>query len=226
MEKKQNTLLSKMITGLMRLFFRLLYHPLAWSYDLVAAVVSLGRWKDWVKRALPLLAGPRVLELGFGPGHLQGYLQDAGFISFGLDESCQMARQARQRLLRQRQAPHLARGMAQHLPFASGTFQCVVATFPTLYIINPQTLAEVRRVLVPGGRLVVLSTAWITGGGLLEGAARWLFDVTGQVPPKDARLEEMVEPYTRAGFQASIKFVEPKGSRLMFIVAKAAQNLH
>ncbi len=125
----------------MRLFFRLLYHSMSWSYDLVAAVVSLGRWKDWVKRALPLLAGPRVLELGFGPGHMQGLLLSAGLSPFGLDESRQMARQAQKRLLRQRQNPRLARGLAQHLPFASGTFNSVVATFPTLYIVDPQTLA-------------------------------------------------------------------------------------
>lgn len=220
MKQEPATLLSKIVTGLMRLFFRMLYHPLAWSYDLVAATVSLGRWKDWVKRALPLLAGPRVLELGFGPGHLQGYLKTAGFIPFGLDESRQMARQARQRLLSQLQPPRLARGLAQYLPFAGGTFHCVVATFPTLYIIDPQTLAEIRRVLVPGGRLVVLSTAWITGRSLPESVTRWLFNVTGQVPRKDTCLEEMIEPYTQAGFQTSIRFVETKGSRLMFVVAK------
>ena len=28
-----------------------LYHSMAWSYDLVAATVSLGRWKDWGKSA-------------------------------------------------------------------------------------------------------------------------------------------------------------------------------
>jgi ubiquinone/menaquinone biosynthesis C-methylase UbiE len=210
----------------MRLFFRLLYHPMAWSYDLVAAVVSLGRWKGWVQAALPLLAGPRVLELGFGPGHLQGYLKEAGLAPFGLDESRQMARQASQRLLRQRQTPLLARGLAQHLPFPGETFNSVVATFPTLYVIDPQTLAEIRRVLVPGGRLVVLTTAWITGDSRPEHLARWLSNVTGESPPEDVSLSKVVEPYTQAGFQASIRFVEPNGSRLMFVVAKVSQNRH
>lgn len=224
MEQKPDKLLLKIGAGLLRLFFRLLYHPMAWSYDLVAAVVSLGHWKEWVKRALPLLEGPRVLELGFGPGHMQGYLKTAGLAPFGLDESRQMAHQARQRLLRQRQTPRLARGLAQHLPFASGTFDSVVATFPTLYIVDPQTLAEIRRVLAPGGRLVVLTTAWITGHSLPERVLHWLYNITGKSPPENARLENIVDPFTQAGFQASIRFVEPKGSRLMFVVAKVGRD--
>ena len=226
MEKKPDTLLSKIGTGFMRLFFRLLYHSMSWSYDLVATLVSLGRWKSWVQTALPLLEGPRVLELGFGPGHMQGYLKAAGLAPYGLDESRQMARQARVRLLRQGQTPRVARGLAQRLPFASGTFNSVVATFPTLYIVNPQTLAEIQRALLPGGRLVVLSTAWITGHSLPEQVMSWVFHVTGESPPEEINLVKMVEPYTSAGFQASIRFVEPKGSRLMFIVAKVGQKPH
>ena len=77
----------------MRLFFHLLYHSFAWTYDLVASVVSFGRWKGWAKETLKLINGPRVLELGFGPGHLQAGLHAAGMEPFGLDESSQMARQ-------------------------------------------------------------------------------------------------------------------------------------
>ena len=205
----------------MRLFFRLLYHSMSWAYDLVAATVSFGRWKGWVQLALPLLAGPRVLELGFGPGHMQIYLKAAGFTSFGLDESRQMARQARQRLLRRRQPPRLARGLAQNLPFASRTFNSVVATVPTLYLVDPHTLSEIRRVLAPGGRLVVLSTAWITGNSRPERLMRWVYSVTGEATAEDANLARIVEPYAQAGFQASIRFMEPKGSRLMFVVARA-----
>ena len=36
----------------MRLFFRLLYHPFAWTYDGVASAVSMGRWKRWVLAAV------------------------------------------------------------------------------------------------------------------------------------------------------------------------------
>ncbi len=220
MDTKTTGFLSRFGTGFMRLFFHLLYHSMSWSYDLVAAAVSLGRWKSWTQNSVPLLKGPRVLELGFGPGHMQGYLKEAGLAPFGLDESRQMARRARQRLLRLRQTPCLARGMAQCLPFASGAFNSVAATFPTRYITDPETLSEIRRVLAPGGRLVVLTTAWITGRSPRERFLRWLFLITGESPQENVNLMEVVEPYTQAGFQASIRFMEPKGSRLMFVVAK------
>ncbi len=218
----------------MRLFFRLLYHSFAWSYDLVAAAVSLGRWNDWVKASAKLLAGPRVLELGFGPGHMQITLEKAGFTPFGLDESRQMARQAAARLARHGQIPRLARGLAQHLPFANETFDSVIATFPTQYIVDPQTLGEIYRVLArpggrvaqpggragEGGRLVVLMNAWITGRSLPERFMRWVFRVTGESPAENVSIEKMIAPYTHAGFAASVRFVDMPGSRLMMILAR------
>lgn len=211
----------KIVTRFMRLFFRLLYHPFAWTYDLVAATVSLGRWNQWVLAAVDLLPGPRVLELGFGPGHLQGRLFKAGKAVFGLDESWQMARQARRRLVREQLQPKLARGIAQHLPFASACFDNVTATFPTLYIIDPKTLAEIQRVLVPGGRLVVLMAAWLTGTRFSERVMQSLFRVTAQTPPENQDIAEFLQPYQEAGFQTRIRFIEKPGSRLMFIIASS-----
>jgi ubiquinone/menaquinone biosynthesis C-methylase UbiE len=207
-------------TRLLRLFFRLLYHPFAWAYDLVADTVSLGRWKGWVTAVTTLTRGERVLELGFGPGHLQAHLKRVGSQTYGLDESMQMNRQARRRLLRQGFSPILARGLAQALPFPNAAFDTVVATFPTLYIVDPLTLAEVQRVLAPGGRLVVLMSAWITGRSLAERVLQKLFSITAQVPPDEVELSSFLEPYQQAGFQASLRFMEPPGSRLMFMIAQ------
>lgn len=203
----------------LRWFFRLLYHSFAWSYDLVSGAVSVGRWNNWVRAAARLLSGPRILELGYGPGHLQVYLHDQNLSTFGLDESAQMARQAFRRLRRQGRSPKLTRGLAQHLPFASASFDSVVATFPTPYITDPETLAEIQRVLKPSQRLVVLMAAWITGKSLLDRLMRTIFRITAEAPPEDQDLSQFIEPYRQAGFQASIRFVELPGSRLMFILA-------
>jgi ubiquinone/menaquinone biosynthesis C-methylase UbiE len=205
----------------MRLFFHLLYHPLSWTYDLVASVVSIGRWQQWTASAVQRLAGPRVLELGFGPGHLQAHMQRSGLIAHGLDESRQMARQARCRLLDENLSPRIARGLAQYLPYAGQSFDSVVATFPTLYITDPRTLAEIRRVLRPGGRLVVLMAAWITGNSLRERLIRRIYQITQQVPPDDVPLESLIAPYGKAGFQARIRFIETPGARLLFIESES-----
>ena len=104
--------------------------------------------------------------------------------------------------------------MAQNLPYAAGSFQSVATTFPTPFIVDPQSLSEIKRVLAPGGRLVVLMAAWITGQSLTDRALQKLFRATDEVPPEDQDISEFLAPYQEAGFHASLRFVEMPGSRL------------
>lgn len=214
------------LTRLLRLFFRLLYHPFARTYDLVAWTVSLGRWKDWVESVVPFIQGTRVLELGHGPGHLQRILQSLNLLPVGLDESRQMGRLAKSRLSQHGCAQiNLARGLAQSLPFAADTFDTVVATFPTEYFVDPRTLVEVRRTLTNGGRFIVLPVAWLTGTGPLDRFAAWLFRVIGQVPSDLSKesTARLTRPFTRAGFRAEIKQLEVKSSRVLIVIATKAK---
>jgi len=208
----------RLVLFLLRSFFFVLYHQFAWTYDLVAATVSLGRWKDWVRSALPYLSG-RVLEIGFGPGYLQLSLFELGIPAFGLDESRQMARQASRRLHKSGFLPNLLRGFAQSLPFPKNSFDIVVATFPSEYIFDPHTLTEIRRVLTQGGKLVVMPTAWITGKRLHERLAAWLSRVTGQSPAIDTSLSGTEALFARNGFEFRHEIVELSGSRVLVIIA-------
>ncbi len=209
--------LMRLLLSLFRLFFHLLYHQFAWTYDLVAAVVSLGRWRIWVLSALPYLSG-HVLEIGFGPGHLQLALHARGLPTFGLDESLQMGRQADRRLRRNGFPANLSRGYAQNLPFPDNAFETVVATFPAEYIFAPNTLSETRRVLVPGGRLVILPTALITGHAFLERLAAGLFRVTGQAAAIEAILPGINKHLQAAGFAVRHELVEYPGSQVLVII--------
>ena len=110
----------------------------------VAGVVSLGHWRDWVLSMLPRLRG-RVLEVGFGPGHLQLAMQQSGLRCYGLDESRFMAGQAARRIRIAGYVPHLVRGYAQQTPFPTGSFDTLVATFPAEYIFENRSLEEFRR---------------------------------------------------------------------------------
>ncbi|MCL5428446.1 MAG: methyltransferase domain-containing protein [Chloroflexi bacterium] len=207
-----------LLTRFLIFFFYLLYQPLAWSYDLVAWLVSLGRWKTWVYTSLPELSGPRVLELGHGPGHLQQALHRQGIQVFGIDRSPQMARIAYRRISRGGAAPKLVRASAEHLPFTGHVFDQLVATFPSEYIVQPATLSEARRVLISGGKLVVLPVAWIRGNRLWERLAAWLFRVTGQAPDWDSLFSD---PLRKAGFAVAEKRIELAGSEVMQVIAKS-----
>ena len=138
-----------------------LYHQLAWGYEIVAWVVSLGRWDDWRRQALDHVIGRRVLEIGFGTGVLLGTAVDRGIPIFGADPSPQMHRVAARRLRRSCRGAPRVRATAQLLPFADGSFDTVISTFPSGYIFDPDTLSEITRVLsrsVDGGgpgRLVI-----------------------------------------------------------------------
>lgn len=208
----------RLIARLLTFFFYHLYHSLAFAYDAVAAVVSFGQWVEWTKATLPFIQGTRLLELGHGPGHLQRIFPTLGLFAVGLDESAQMGRLARRRLVRAGHAhPNLARGLGQSLPFPAETFDSLIATFPAPYIIEAQPLSEARRVLRNGGRLIVLPAAWPKNRLL-----HWLYRVTGESPSEALNVvkTKIGQPFVRAGFEVSVETLEVKSSVLLMVLAR------
>lgn len=217
--------MNRTLGAALRLFFRLLYHEFAWAYDLVAWVVSGGRWKRWVNSCLPYLEGPMVLELGHGPGHLLLALAEKGITVIGVDASPQMSRQAERRIRKMLQPGGFARlvqAKAPGLPFAAQSFDQIVATFPTEYIFDDSALREVKRLLKVGGWFVVLPLAWITGRRWVDRIAAGVFRVTGQAPEWDDR---MLAPFRQAGFLATAQMIDLGDSQAMLVIAKKTGDL-
>jgi ubiquinone/menaquinone biosynthesis C-methylase UbiE len=199
----------------LRFAFHLLYYQLAWTYDLVAWLVSFGQWADWRRTATLFLEEGPVLELAYGTGGLMADMMARDPRPVGLDISPHMARLARRRLLRQGVSPRLVRGQAQHLPFPDASFANVIATFPTEFILDPVTLSSITRILQPNGRLVIVVMGYLKGPGPIRSFVEWLYRITGQ--------REIPEPYplTRLhafGFDAQWECATLKGATARLLV--------
>jgi arsenite methyltransferase len=117
-------------------------------------------------QVLALLApqpGERVLDIGSGPGYLAVSLADAvgptGTVC-GLDPSPAMNAIARSRSA-SRPWIRIDDGDAVALPYSDASFDAAVSTQVYEYVPDmPRALAELRRVLRPGGRALILDTDW------------------------------------------------------------------
>jgi ubiquinone/menaquinone biosynthesis C-methylase UbiE len=204
--------IAKFWWGLIQFGFYLLYNQLAWTYDLVSKVVSLGQWHSWQRTALNHLnveSGARILELAHGTGDLEIDLHDAGFHVIGYDLSPYMGQIAQRKLKSHGLKPQLVRGMAQKLPFPTAAFSAIVSTFPTNFIFAPETLKEAHRVLKPDGRLVIVPGGSLTGGSLAVKLIEWLYRITGQ--RGDEPYQQIIDFFNRNGFELQV--IEEKLSR-------------
>jgi ubiquinone/menaquinone biosynthesis C-methylase UbiE len=133
-------------------------------YDRIAADYDR-RWSGYVTASvrqtlarLPVSAGQTVLDVGCGTGALaQAMSRAAADVTVvGVDVTATMLRHAQAKL---GHAVSIVAGDVAHLPFRSEAFDVVVSASSFHYWTDPSAgLAEVARVLRPGGRLVV--TDW------------------------------------------------------------------
>ena len=165
-----------------------LYNEFAWAYDLVSWVVSLGHWAGWRSMALDHVVGQRVLEVGFGTGELLIEGARRGLQMHGLDLSAAMQRVTARKLRRSDLWVPRVRALVQRTPYANGSFDSIISTFPAAYILDPTTLEEVARLLresdadsgAPGGRFIVVGLTATTNSPFLRRAARAVFGVPGE----------------------------------------------
>jgi demethylmenaquinone methyltransferase/2-methoxy-6-polyprenyl-1,4-benzoquinol methylase len=139
------------------------FDRVAERYDLMNDLMSLGLhrlWKAFAIHAARVRAGERVLDVASGSGDLARALArrvgPSGQVWIS-DINARMLERGRDRLLDAGCLAPAVQCDAERLPFRDGTFDCVTVGFGLRNMTRKDAaLAEMTRVLKPGGRLVVL----------------------------------------------------------------------
>ena len=114
------------------------------------------------------------MEVGFGTGALLIEMTRRRLAVTGIDASWQMQQVAGRKMSGQGVAADRVCGRAQSLPFERLTFNNVLSTFPTNYISDAESLAEVWRILAPAGRWVIVGLGLRFKSPLKQFLAGWL----------------------------------------------------
>jgi len=153
---------------------RSMFDRIAPVYDVMNRAMTVGldqRWRRLTARAV-VRQGDEVLDACCGTGDLAIAARAAGGTVTGLDFSEPMLERAR----RKEPAIEWVRGDLLELPFADASFDAATVGFGVRNVADLERgLAELRRVLRPGGRLAILEIT--RPRGLLQPFYRLWFDV-------------------------------------------------
>ncbi|MGO1504598.1 MAG: demethylmenaquinone methyltransferase [Brachybacterium sp.] len=132
-----------------------MFDGIAKRYDLMNDVAAMGQvrmWRDLMVEALQILPGDTVMDLAAGTGTSTSAIAREGARVVAADFSLGMMSEGRRR-----GAPVPFVGAdGQHLPFATDSFDAAVISFGLRNVHEPRmALAEMVRVVRPGGRVVV-----------------------------------------------------------------------
>jgi demethylmenaquinone methyltransferase/2-methoxy-6-polyprenyl-1,4-benzoquinol methylase len=138
-----------------------LFAPLGPRYDRYASLLSFGqdpRWRRFMVSRIDAGPGDRVLDVATGTAAVALELvRQKGCAVVGVDQSEGMLETARQRVNGQIE---LVQASAESLPFADGEFDALTFTYLLRYVDDPAaTLAELARVVRPGGTIAALEFA-------------------------------------------------------------------
>lgn len=149
-------------------FVHQIFSKIAHRYDLLNSLLSFNQDKGWRKRTVALTGltpGGRALDVCCGTGMLTIELAKAcgssGSVT-GLDFCENMLQQAALNIAKTELGNRITtiQGNAMHLPFEAAAFDCATIAFALRNVPDiQQTIAEMARVVKPGGMVVSLELA-------------------------------------------------------------------
>ncbi|HYM43465.1 MAG TPA: bifunctional demethylmenaquinone methyltransferase/2-methoxy-6-polyprenyl-1,4-benzoquinol methylase UbiE [Steroidobacteraceae bacterium] len=144
---------------------RAVFDSVAERYDLMNDLMSAGAHRLWKRYTLALAnlhAGQRALDVAGGTGDLAAGLArqvgERGLVVL-TDINAAMLARGRDRLIDAGNAGNVAcvQADAERLPFADGAFDCITIGFGLRNVTDKAAaLMSMRRVLKPGGQLIIL----------------------------------------------------------------------
>jgi SAM-dependent methyltransferase len=193
-------------------------------YDWLAAAYTLGREARMRERTLDVagvVAGERVLDVACGTGTLALAAKrrvGAGGSVSGIDASEEMIARAKAKAAGRGLAVALEVGAAQSLPFGDAAFDVVLCSLAVHHLpaeARAGALAEMRRVLKPEGRALIVEFGRVQGARALLNPVVLLH--TRRLP---RILDEVAALMTRGGFANAT--TGPLGFGLAYVLARRA----
>lgn len=156
------------------------YNKIAKVYDLLSEEAEQPMRQAGLRMLAPQ-PGETILEVGFGTGHSLAAIAKAvgpAGKALGIDISDAMVQLAQELVVREGLSAqtHVERGDAERMSFADGSLDGIFFSF-TLELFDtpelPRVLAECKRVLRPGGRIVVVAVSREGKHGAMLSVYEW-----------------------------------------------------
>lgn len=167
-----------------------------------------------LRRELLQQTAGKVLEIGAGTGaNLEHYPEAlAGLVLCDPDRA--MRRELSQRAAVSRTFPrYILAARSETLPFASHSFDCVVATLVLCSVTSPlESLREIRRVLKPGGQLFLMEHVAARRGTALFLGQRLLTPLWSRIACHCHLDRNTLESLREAGFEPRVRHGRMKGA--------------
>ncbi len=117
------------------------------SYDFINKILTLGYDTVWRKKAVDLIIGKKILDLGSGTGALFNLMSEFEVTAVDPDENMLKLNKFKKKLV----------SKAEFLPFEDNSFDSVICTFVWRNLDDTnKALDEIRRVLKPDGKFILL----------------------------------------------------------------------
>ncbi|WP_263411204.1 class I SAM-dependent methyltransferase [Terriglobus tenax] len=166
-----------------------------WDRSAQAWIADMGEEGDWGRRTFldeamlsRLRSGSfyRALDVGCGEGRFCRKLQSLGIATTGIDPTEALLTEARRR----NPSGTYTNAAAEQLPFADGAFDLVVSYLSLIDMeLYEKAIAEMTRVLAPGGTLLVAN---LTSLSTAKAGNGWQYDLLGK--PKHFTIDHYLEP--------------------------------